>query len=153
VSVASWMPEADLLVATVHRADCTFGTGFYRLSLRDGGTRYCQNKEEVEHVYALLQAAQVARVERDGYCLDGDRVGDANTPDVVDGETWLAWPRERAMREVGLIDERDYARVYKQIEAAVYRRNNRESQGGVHASVVIKRRGRKLIDVLADENG
>jgi hypothetical protein len=145
------MAKPELLVTTVHRADCVFGMGFYRLTLRDGGVRYCLAQEEVEHVHALLGDGQVIRVERDGYCLDGDRVGDANTPDVVDGETWLSWPRERAMREVGLTSEQDYAKVYQQIEAAVARRNNREAQGGVHASVVIKRRGRPLIDVFADE--
>lgn len=147
------MTRPELLVTTAHRADCTFGTGFYRLTLRDGGVRFCQAPEEVEYVHTLLGAGQVVRVERDGYCLDGNRQGDANTPDVVDGETWLGWPRERAMAEVGLTNERDYARVYQQVEAAVYRRNNREAQGGVHASIVIKRRGRRLIDVLADADG
>lgn len=143
--------RTDLLVVTVHRSDCTFGTGFYRISLRGGGTRYCQNKEEVEYVYSLLSRDQVVRVERDGHCLDGDREGDANTPDVVDAEAWLALPMREAMRRVGLTSERDYARVYNDIEAAVSRRNNRESQGGVHASIVLKKRGRPLIDVLVDE--
>jgi hypothetical protein len=57
------------------------------------------------------------------------------------------------MREVGLTDERDYARVYRQVEAAVVRRNNRESQGGVRASIVIKRRGRRVVDAMADDDG
>jgi hypothetical protein len=70
---------------------------------------------------------------------------------VVDGEEWLGWPRERAMQEVGLTDERDYARVYRQIEAAVYRRNNREAQGGVHASIIIKRKGRRVVDATDDD--
>jgi hypothetical protein len=147
------MTEPDLLVATVHRDGCAFGTGFYRVSLKGGGVRYCQSQEEVEYVHALLGRDQVVRVERDGYCLDGDRSGDARTPDVVDAEAWLGWPRERAMREVGLDDERDYACVYKQVEAAVVRRNNRESQGGVHASIVIKRRGRRVVDAMADDDG
>jgi hypothetical protein len=145
------VPEPELLVTTVHRADCRFGPGFYRISLIDQGVRYCQNQEQVEHAIALLSRQQIVRVERDGYCLDGDRQGDANTPDVVDGETWLGWPRDKAMREVGLTDEADYARVYKQVEAAVSRRNNRESQGGERASIVIKRRGRSVIDVQSDE--
>jgi hypothetical protein len=143
----------ELLVATVHRDDCAFGTGFYRISLKGGDMRYCQSQEEVEYVHALLGRGQVVRVERDGYCLDGDRSGDARTPDVVDGEEWLNWPRERAMSEVGLTSERDYARVYKQVEAAVYRRNNRESQGGVHASIVIKRKGRRVVDATAEDDG
>jgi hypothetical protein len=141
------MPEPELLVTTAHRADCRFGPGFFRLTLRDGGIRYCMATEEVEQVHSLLSAEQVARVERDAYCLDGDRHGDANTPDVVDAEQWLGWPRERAMHEVGLTSERDYARVYEQVEAAVNRRNNRESQGGVRASIVIKRRGARVQNV------
>jgi hypothetical protein len=147
------MTEPELLVATAHRPDCTFGTGFYRISLVDQGVRYCQSQEEVEHAIALLAREQIVRVERDGHCLDGDRDGDARTPDVVDAEAWLGWPRERAMREVGLTDERDYARVYRQVEAAVVRRNNRESQGGVRASIVIKRRGRRVVDAMADDDG
>ena len=102
-------------------------------------------------VGTLIGNENIRLVERDGYCLDGDRIGDANTPDVVDAETWLALPMDQAMAEVGLTLEADYIRVYKQIEAAVYRRSNRESQTGVHASIVIKRKGRPLIDVLADE--
>ena len=151
MSAATWMTEPQLLVTTIHREGCVFGSGFYRITLKGGGTRYCQAQEEVEYVHSLLGRDQVIRVERDGHCLDGDRVGDANTPDVVDGETWLGWPRERAMQEVGLTSEADYARVYRQIEAAVYRRNNRESQGGVHASIVIKRRGKRVVDAMSDE--
>lgn len=145
--------QPELLVATVHRADCVFGTGFYRLSLRDGGTRYCQNTEEVEYVHSLLGQGQVERVERDGYCLDGDRLGDANTPDVVDAEWWLGLSKEQAMREVGLEREADYAKVCRDVEAAVARRDNRQRQGGVHASVVIKRRGRHVIDVPGEGEG
>ena len=144
-------PTPELLVATVHRPECVFGTGFYRITLKGGGTRFCQSTEEVEYVHSLLGPGQVVRVERDGLCLDGDRLGDANTPDVVDGEWWLGLPKERAMREVGLISELDYIKVYRDVEMAVTRRNNREKQGGVHASIIIKRRGRRLIDVLADD--
>jgi hypothetical protein len=141
--------RTDLLVTAVHRGDCVFGSGFYRISLKGGGTRYCQTTEEVEHVHSLLGPDQVVRVERDGHCLDGDREGDANTPDVVDAEAWLALPQNEAMRRVGLTSERDYARVYRDVEAAVVRRNNRESQGGVHASIVLKKRGRPVIDAGA----
>ena len=143
--------QPELVVTVAHRADCTFGSGFYRVKLGStGGERYCKNEKEVREVCAMLPH-EVVHVERDGYCLDGDRSGDANTPDVVDGEQWLSWPMERAMREVGLTSEADYIRVYRDIEAAVYRRDNREKQSGVHASIVIKRRGRPLIDVLADK--
>jgi hypothetical protein len=147
------MTRPELLVATVHRGDCAFGTGFYRLTLKGGGTRFCQNTEEVEYVHSLLGPDQVVRVERDGHCLDGDRQGDARTPDVVDAEWWLGLPREQAMREVGIDSEAEYSRAYQAIEAAVMRRDNREAQGGVHASIVIKRRGRRVVDALADDGG
>ena len=150
---ADGTPLAQLLVAPSHRAECTFGTGFFRITLSDGGVRYCQSTEEVEHVHALLGPHQVVRTERDGYCLDGLRVGDANTPDVVDAEMWLALPRADAMTLVGLKDEHDYARVYHQVEAAVYARDNRQSQTGVHVPIVIKKRGRALTDVNLTSSG
>lgn len=140
-------PEAELLVATAHRAACVFGPGFYRLSLKNGSVRYCKATEEVEFVHALVGADQVERVERDGYCLDGDRQGDANTPDVVDAEQWLSMTQGEAMESVGLTSEADYRRVYRDVESAVYRRDNREKQSGVHASIVLKRRGAKVTDV------
>lgn len=143
--------QVDLKVSAAHRPTCVFGTGFYRIQLKDGGQRYCQDEAELRRVFKLISPSQVIRVDRDGFCLDGDRVGDANTPDVVDGEWWLGLPREQAMRELGLFLEADYARVYRDVEAAVSRRNSREAQSGVHASIVIKRKGRPLIDVLADE--
>ena len=136
-----------LSVETVHRADCTFGSGFYRVQLRDGGVRYCRDERELREVHNLLPADSIQYVERDGYCLDGDRQGDANTPDVVDGESWLALPRREAMMLVGLESEADYTRVYKQVEAAVYRRDNRAAQGGVRASIVLKKRGARVLDV------
>ena len=138
---------SELLVMPAHRSDCVFGPGFYRVELRDGGTRYCETEQEVEQAHALLAGGQIVRVERDGYCLDGDRQGDANTPDVIDAELWLGMPQDQAMREVGLTNEADYARVYKQLEAAVGRRNDRESQGGVHASIVLKRAGAFVRDM------
>ena len=144
---ADQTPSAQLLVAPAHRDQCTFGPGFFRITLSDGGQRYCQSTEEVEHVHSLLQASSIVRTERDGYCLDGLRVGDANTPDVVDAETWLALDKRDAMAIIGLRDEADYARVYGQVEQAVYRRDNREKQGGVHVPIVIKKRGRSVVNV------
>jgi hypothetical protein len=130
-----------------HHAECRFGTGFFRVVLREGNWRYCQSESEVERVCALLPAESIVRVQRDGYCLDGDAaMGDARTPDVVDAEAWLALPIADAMRELGLRSEADYARAYGMIEAAVVTRNNREAQSGVHASIVIKRRGAKVAD-------
>ena len=142
----------DLTVWTTHRADCRFGPGFYRLVLHGGSERYVKDERAVRAAAAMLPEGALQYVQRDGHCLDGDRSGDANTPDVVDAEQWLSWPRERAMREVGLVDEADYRRVYLQVESAVSRRGNRESQDGVHVPIVIKRAGRPLIDVLAVED-
>ena len=137
----------ELAVELVHRAGCEFGSGFFRIQLKDGGVRYCRDEREIRQVKNLLPEGAIDYIERDGYCLDGDRQGDANTPDVVDAETWLALPRRDAMTLVGLDDEMTYMRVYKQIEAAVYRRDNRASQGGTYASIVIKKRGARVVDV------
>jgi hypothetical protein len=146
--------EPQLLVATVHRADCTFGglpTEFFRIVFQDGTRLWRHNQEAVEHTLALVPPERVERVDRDGYCLDGLRVGDANTPDVVDAETWLGMPRPEAMSLVGLDNEAEYSRVYKQVQDAVYTRDNRESQGGPHVPIVIKKRGRPLTTVTLDD--
>ena len=141
---------SDLLIQTTHRSDCRFGPGLFRITYRGPSgpqVRYCQTQAEVEQVHRLLHGvASALRVERDGYCLDGQYGGDANTPDVVDAEAWLALPRDEGMRELGIEREADYARAYRAIEAAVSRRNNRAAQGGVHASIVIKKRGRVVVD-------
>lgn len=141
---------SELVVQTAHRADCRFGPGLFRIAYRSSGgpqRRYCQTQAEVEQVHRLLQGvAEDLRVERDGYCLDGDYGGDAHTPDVVDAEQWLALPREQAMRELGITLEADYRKAYAAIEAAVVRRDNRQAQGGVHASIVIKRKGTRVVD-------
>lgn len=139
-----------LHVQTSHRFDCRFGPGLYRITFRGpigSEVRYCQTQLEVEQAHRLLVGiARDLHVERDGHCLDGPYGGDANTPDVVDAEAWLALPREDGMRELGIADEVEYARAYRAVEAAVVRRNNRESQSGVHASIVVKRAGRRVID-------
>jgi hypothetical protein len=136
-----------LSVAAAHRSDCTFGPGFFRVTF-GGHTRFLQNQNEVAALHSLVGGmVKELKVERDGLCLDGTPLtGDANTPDVVDAEWWLGLEREAAMTELGLTREEDYRRVYEQIEAAVYRRDNRESQGGVHASIVIKRPGARVVN-------
>jgi hypothetical protein len=48
------------------------------------------------------------------------------------------------MRELGITSEAEYHRAYRDVEAAVSRRNDREAQTGVHASLVIKRRGVRI---------
>jgi len=134
----------DLRTQLVHRTACTFGPGAYRISFGNQ-TRYCQDYAEVERARALLEGiVSNLRIERDGFCLDGQQVGDANTPDVVDADWWLGLPVADGMRELGITDEADYARAYRAVEAAVSRRNNREAQGGVHASIVLKRRGVRI---------
>jgi hypothetical protein len=73
--------------------------------------------------------------------------GDARTPDVVDAERWLGQSVQDGMRELGLTSEAQYRRAYRDIEAVVSKRNNREGQTGVHASIVVKRRGANVTDV------
>jgi hypothetical protein len=71
---------------------------------------------------------------------------DERTPDVIDGARFLSLSQQDGMRELGLSSDKDYARAYRDVESAVYARDNRAAQGGVHAPVVIKRAGRKVID-------
>jgi hypothetical protein len=80
--------------------------------------------------------------------------GDARTPDVVDAERWLGQSMVEGMRELGLTSEAQYRRAYRDIEAAVSTRNDREAQTGVHASIVIKRRGVQIADAdRKDDHG
>lgn len=71
---------------------------------------------------------------------------DERTPDVIDGARFLGLSQKDGMRELGISSEKDYVRAYRDVEAAVIARDNRESQGGVHAPIVIKRSGAKVID-------
>jgi len=73
-------------------------------------------------------------------------MSDETTPDVIDGARFLSLSRQDAMREAGIRSEADYARAYKDVEAMVSARDNREGQTGVHASVVIKRAGKPVSD-------
>lgn len=67
-----------------------------------------------------------------------DLHGDALTPDMVDAEWWLGLPMRQGMQELG-IDERAYRRIYREVQDAVYTRDNRASQGGVRVPIIIKR--------------
>ena len=136
-----------------HREACVFGSGFFRIKLKNGMTRFCQDELEVARVRALLEG-QVAHIYRDGYCLDpqdypeqpkGSSV--AVTQPVYDGATWLSMPMDEAMTAVGITDAADYRRAYESIAEAVAAAQNRASQTGVLASVVIKRRGVKVTDI------
>ena len=73
-------------------------------------------------------------------------MSDERTPDVIDGARFLGMSQKDGMRELGITREADYIRAYRDVEAAVLARDNRESQGGVHAPVVIKRSGAKVTD-------
>lgn len=151
-------PEAQLYSVTPkrtgHRAGCVFGSGFYRIVVEGAPPRYCQSEAEVRYCMSLL-GSSVRHVQRDGYCLDEDEYpeqrNDALTPDVVDAEQWLAMPQPEAMETLGLSTEREYARVYRMVENAVYARSNREAQGrGVRVPIVIKKKGRQSpVDVLS----
>jgi hypothetical protein len=74
-------------------------------------------------------------------------MSDERTPDVVDGARFLGMSQKDGMRELGITRESDYARAYRDVEAAVHARDNRETQGGVHAPIVIKRKGARVTDV------
>ena len=147
--------QEQLAVFDVHQPDCSFGPpgAFWRIHFRTSSeyeqTRYCSTFDDVQRATALLEpvARGTIHVERDA-CLDGgETAGDARTPDVVDAEQWLAMPKHEAMTAVGITSEAEYRQAYDQIEQAVYRRDNRASQGGARASIVIKKRGAKVTDV------
>jgi hypothetical protein len=128
-----------------HRSDCVFGPGFWRVVLEDGTRRYAQTEQAVREVMSML-GDQVRYVQRDA-CLDPPDRGDAGTSDVIDAAEWLAMPPPEAMRELNLRSEEDYARAYRMVEEAVIERDRQAAQGGVRASVVIKRPGARVIDV------
>jgi len=132
---------------TAHRADCTFGPGYYRLILQDGTRRYCQSEAEIVVVRSLLLDKSIRHIQRDGYCLDQQTGG---TPDVLDGEQFLALPKDEAMRALGDVTEAEYIRAYRAVEDAVLARDRAISAGARdRPSIVIKRKGRRVADVAA----
>ena len=126
-----------------HRQGCTFGPGLYRIVLSDGGRRFCQTETEVAAVRRLLPAGAMLKVQRDGYCLDQE---DLESPDVIDGERFLNLPQAQAMAELGIDSEADYVRAYRAIEEAVLARDRNVAEGRDYASVVIKRKGKPVLD-------
>jgi hypothetical protein len=126
-----------------HRSGCTFGPGFYRVVLTDGGRRFCQSEGEVQFVSHLLPQGSVRRVQRDGYCLDGDVGG---TPDVLSAERFLDMDRVDAMRELGLETEAEYVRTYRAVEDAVLERDRLHHGALERPSIVIKKKGRRVVD-------
>jgi hypothetical protein len=134
-----------------HRAQCAFGPGFYRIELRSGDRRYCQDQEELSFVALLLPPGSIRRVQRDGYCLDGIAPeADLDTDPargVVDADQWLGLPRAEGMAILGLTSEADYTRAYHMLEDAVIARDRAQARTGVRASIVVKKRGTPVTDV------
>ena len=129
---------------TAHRHGCTFGSGYYRILLVDGGRRFCQTEAEVDAVRRLLPPGAMLKVQRDGYCLDQD---DLQSPDVIDGQRFLNLPKAEAMAELRVTSDADYERAYRAIEEAVLAND----RAGGQASVVIKRRGKQVLDATAPQ--
>jgi hypothetical protein len=130
-----------------HRYGCTFGPGLYRIVLVDGGRRFVQSEAQVEAVRRLLPPGSMLKVQRDGYCLDQD---DLESPDIIDGERFLNLPREQAMAELGVDSEADYTRAYRAVEEAVLARDRAVAAGARdRPSIVIKRKGRRVLDLEA----
>ena len=71
---------------------------------------------------------------------------DNNTPDVIDGRSFLDMAKPDAMRAAGIKTEADYERAYRDVESMVSARDNRESQTGVHVPVVVKVAGKPVRD-------
>lgn len=125
-----------------HQPGCTFGPGFFRVVYQDDAgrqVRYFDEGAAADSFASFLSGA--IRVQRDA-CLDQPEPhqSDALTPDVVDAEAWLGLPRAQAMAELGIRTEADYHKAASAIEAAVYARDNRATQGGVRAPIVIRRK-------------
>lgn len=126
-----------------HLPGCSFGGGFYRVVYTDEAgqrvTRRFDDQAGSDLLLRILPATAEPRAYRDA-CLDARPATDAGTPDVLDGEWWLSLPRVQAMEEAGITDERDYTRAHRAVEDLVYARDNRQSQGGVRAPVLVKRK-------------
>ena len=130
-----------------HRPGCTFGHGFFRIELRSGERRFCRDEQEVEQACALLTTSVIRRVVRDGYCMDDDH---GESPDVIQGERFLAMSKTDAMEAMGGISEAEYLRAYRAIEDAVLARDRAISGGAIaRPSIVIKKKGRRVADVAA----
>lgn len=106
--------------------------------------RLAKLRAEVERRNNEAAARAHPAFRRDG-SLAGEYApmqGDAVTPDTVDGLWWLNLPKTQAMMELGLTNEAEYQRVYRDIEAMAYLVENRRAQTGEYIPLVIKRRRR-----------
>ena len=107
---------------------------------------YFESQAELELAYQLLPPGHAGHVQRDGYCLDGQAPSKPGTPDVLDGEAFLAMRREDAMRELGVESEAEYARAYRAIEDAVLARDRLHHSRAERPSIVVKKRGAKHVN-------
>jgi hypothetical protein len=139
--------DTHLSVTAAHAPGCVFGDGWYRIVVGDEVLRFVQDEAELRQALLLLLGLGKHIVVQHDACLDGLRRGDASTPDVVDAEWWLGLSQAEGMAELGLTDAAEYARAYRAIENAVAVRNNRASQTGVRAPIVVKRKGAFVRDV------
>ena len=132
---------------SVHRRGCTFGPGYFRVVLADGGRRFVETETQVEAVRRLLPAGAMVKVQRDGYCLDQD---DLESPDIIDGERFLHMPQDDAMRALGGVTEQEYVRAYRAVEEAVLARDRAVAAGARdRPSIVIKKKGKQVLDLSA----
>jgi len=143
------------LAGPVHLPGCRFGDGFYKVAYDDElgqpRVRCFDSQAEADLLVRLLPPGRNPRGYRDA-CLDHRR-SDAGTPDVVDGDWWLALPKAQAMEELGITDETHYGVVHRMVSDMVYARDNRASQGGVRAPVVIRRKKRRHLAHLFEGGG
>ena len=103
---------------------------------------------------APYRADQVGRLLRPATLADARRrfkAGELDAAALRELEDRAIDEAVRRQESVGLRSEADYRRVYEQVEHAVSRRNNRQGQTGVHVPIVIKKRGRAVVDALAEE--
>jgi hypothetical protein len=139
-----------------HRPGCRFGDGFYKVVYDDAlgppRVRVFQTQADADLMVKLLPPGRNVRCYRDA-CLDSQGRVDAATPDVVDGDWWLGLPKAQAMEELGLVDDREYARAHRAVSEMVAARDNRRTQGGVRASVVVRRRKRQHLAHLFPRTG
>ena len=137
-----------------HQPGCRFGPGFFKVVWDDhAGERrvlHFDSKAEADIAASLLPYD--VRRYRDS-CLDAPTATDAGTPDVVDGDWWLGLPKAQAMEELGITDERHYATVHRMVSDMVAARDNRASQGGVRAPIVIRRKKRRHLAHLFEGGG
>lgn len=139
---------------TLHRADCLFGPGFWRVAYYSEGQRklsFYETRVQADAFASLIATGPNVKIQRDA-CLDAQE-SDALTPDVVDGGWWLGLPQAEAMDELGITSDADYGRVHRSVSDAVSARDNRQSQGGVRVPVIIRRRKTKeLADYFGGGN-